>query len=140
VLRCLVCLSIFLAAFSAPDEHRIDADDLLRFSVTEIRARAGSEITIHLHNKGKLATMRHNLVILKPDTDLSRFGNAAMNAEDTDYIPADMREWVIANTALASPGQTVSTTVEVPTVKGRYPYLCSFSGHYSVSKGVMIVE
>ena len=51
-----------------------------------------------------------------------------------------MRESVIAHTALAGPGQTVSTLVKVPAVKGRYPYICSYSGHASVSKGVLIVE
>ena len=141
LIRALACLTVLLT-FANPSERqiRIEADDLLRFSQAEVRVSPGTALSIELHNKGRIASMRHNLVILKQGTDINHFGNAAMTAEATGYIPTEMAHLVIAHTGLAGSGETVSARFEAPAEKGRYPFICSVSGHYSVSKGFLIVE
>ena len=112
----------------------IQADDFLRFSPTEIEAQAGSQLTIFLVNKGKMPSLEHNFVLLAADMDPARFGNAAMNAQADGYIPPSLKDSVVAATPMAAAGQSVSTTFTVPA-KGSYVYICSYPGHYSVSRG-----
>jgi plastocyanin len=42
---------------------------------------------------------------------------------------------------MAGPGETVQVTFTAPSKPGKYPYLCTFSGHYQAGmKGVLIVK
>jgi len=47
---------------------------------------------------------------------------------------------VIGHTGLAEIGKSSQMQLAVPAQKGRYPFICSVSGHYTVSKGVLVVE
>jgi len=85
--------------------------------------------------------MAHNFVLLTADASPVEFVNAAMNARDTDFIPAAMKDKIIANTELAGPGETVEVSFTAPTKPGTYEYLCSFPGHYQVGmKGQLVVK
>ena len=56
-------------------------------------------------------------------------------------IPADKKDSIIANTALAGPGETVEVTFKVPAKAGSYNFLCSFPGHYALGmRGKLIVK
>jgi azurin len=69
------------------------------------------------------------------------FTKAAFDARDTDFIPPSMKASVIANTGLGGPGETVETTFKVPAKPGRYPYVCSFPGHFALGmRGTLIVK
>jgi azurin len=66
---------------------------------------------------------------------------AAAQARATDFIPADMKDQVIAATGLAGAGETVEVTFKVPNVAGDYTYLCSFPGHFQIGmKGTLSVK
>jgi azurin len=116
--------------------------DNMKFDKTEIAARPGETLRIVLKSAGTMPkiTMGHNFVLLKPSVDLVEFNKAAFNARETDFIPPTMKDGVIANTVIVGPGETVETTFKVPAA-GRYPYICSFPGHFALGmRGTLIVK
>jgi azurin len=115
----------------------------MKFSVTSIAAKRGEQLRVRLVVKGAMpkVAMAHNFVLLDKGAKVVDFVNAAMNARATDFIPADLKAQVIANTSLAGAGETVETTFKVPNVAGDYPYICSFPGHFQVGmKGMLNVK
>ncbi|CAM4048156.1 azurin [Flavobacterium antarcticum] len=118
----------------------IESNDAMQYSTGELRAKAG-EITLTLKHTGKMekAVMGHNLVILKPGTDVNAFGAKAAEAKDQDYIPASESGSVVAHTKLIGGGEsdTITFTISEP---GTYDYICSFPGHLALMKGKLIVE
>ena len=91
-----------------------------------INAKPGETLRIRLVNKGTLPklAMAHNVVVLKLGAKQIDFANAAALARATDFIPPDMKDQVLAATTLAGPGETVETTLKVPSAPGRYPFIC----------------
>lgn len=110
----------------------------LSYDVTEIRAEAGSTLTIQYENRGE---MPHNIVLLNERADINPVGVASLQARDTDYIPQDdaNQERIITNTSLAKPGETVFLTLTVPP-PGTYPYICTYPGHFTMMQGDLISE
>lgn len=118
----------------------VEVGDGLKYSMTKIEVASGSQVELTLKHTGKMpkAAMGHNLVILKSGTKPAKFANAAMTAAKTEYIPAKMKDSIIAHTKLVGGGESDTITFEAPA-KGTYPYLCSFPGHYSVMNGTLVV-
>jgi azurin len=110
----------------------------LSYDVTEIRAEAGSTLTIQYVNRGDLP---HNVVLVKQRSDINPVGVAALQASQTDYIPQDEanQQRIIAHTILAKPGETVFLTFTVPP-PGTYPYICTYAGHFTMMQGDLISE
>ncbi len=135
-------MALFLAPLLAPQTQTVTlkADDFLRFKPSQIRAKAGSELVIILKNTGTVSSLQHNFVLLTKGSDPNRFGNAAMDKKDVGYIPPNLKEQVIAHTSLVASGKTEQVSFTVPSEKGNYAYLCSYPGHFSVSKGTLVVE
>ena len=89
--------------------------------------------------KATVDAMGHNLVILASGTDFNAFANAAIDAQDNNYIPKAMEHTVIAKTAMIGGGETtVMEFVAPPT--GTYDFLCSFPGHYLYMRGKLVVH
>lgn len=121
----------------------ITANDTMKFSLTEIRAKPGETLTVTLRNIGTMPkfSMGHNWVLLKADTDLIAFTNAAATAAATDYLPAAYKSSILAATRLLGPKEQDTITFTAPKQPGSYPFLCSFPGHMQVGmKGSLIVE
>ncbi|RRJ97646.1 azurin [Opitutaceae bacterium TAV4] len=131
---------------SAPATGRvieITADDSMKFSVTEVRAKPGEALSIILKNIGTMPklSMGHNLVVLAAGLDPVTFANDAAQAVKTDYIPAKYKSRIIASTKLLGPGESDTTTFKAPNMPGRYPFICSYPGHFQVGmRGELIVE
>jgi azurin len=124
-------------------EIEITGNDTMKFSMTEIRAKAGESLTVTLVNIGSMPkfSMGHNWVLLKKDTDFAAFVEEAAQAPTTDYIPQGRKNDILAHTKLLGPKQTDSVTFQAPKEAGRYVFLCSFPGHFQVGmKGELIVE
>ena len=119
----------------------IEGNDQMQFDTKELKAAAGKPITLTLKHVGKMPkeVMGHNLVILQEGTDEAAFTAKAVNAKDTDYIPASEKAAVIAHTKLLGGGEedTIEFTIDK---KGTYNFLCTFPGHVAMMKGVLIVE
>lgn len=123
-----------------PNELSLECTDQMQFTKNELKAPAGP-IILTLKHTGKMekTVMGHNLVILKPGTDISDFSIKAIDAKDTEYIPASEKSKVIAHTKLLGGGEsdTIEFTIKE---KGTYDYICSFPGHSGMMIGKLIVE
>jgi azurin len=120
----------------------VGTDDM-KFSVVSIPAKRGEQLRVRLLSKGAMPkiAMAHNFVLLAKAASQVKFVAAAAQARATDFIPAEMKDQVLAFTALAGAGETVEVTFKVPNVAGDYPYLCTFPGHFQVGmKGVLAVK
>ncbi|MBK5191796.1 MAG: azurin [Flavobacteriaceae bacterium] len=129
---------------SAQDENVVEititGNDQMQFNMAEMKVKAGQTVRITLKHIGKMDknVMGHNWVLLTQGTEIGAFGQAAVAAKATDYVPAGTTQ-VIAHTKLLSGGE--SDTIEfVAPAAGTYDFICSFPGHYAIMKGKFIVE
>ena len=117
-------------------------NDQMQYNVKAIAAKPGEVLTVRLTTIGKIPkfAMAHNFVLLTKGADPKAFADKAISAKATEYIPAELKKQIIANTGMAGPGETVEVTFKAPTVAGKYDYLCSFPGHFAAGmKGVLTV-
>jgi len=122
---------------------QITANDQMKFSVLEIRAKAGERLSVTLANTGTTPkfSMGHNWVLLGLAANVDSFLTAAAEAPTTEYVPAARRADILASTKLLGPGEHDTATFAAPASPGRYPFICSFPGHAQVGmRGVLIVE
>ena len=137
-------LLLFLGApLDPPRTIDIVGSDDMKFSVTTIRARAGEPLRLRLVSKGTIPkiAMAHNVVVLKAGTDVDKFIAAGAASRATDFIAPAMNDTVIARTPLAGPGETVQVVFTAPAKPGRYPFVCTFAGHFQMGmKGTLIVK
>ena len=119
----------------------IEGNDQMQFSTNELRAVAGKPIKLTLKHVGKIPkeAMGHNLVILQEGTDEAAFAAKAIEAKDTDYIPASEKASIVAHTKLLGGGEEDTIEFKIDK-KGTYNFLCTFPGHVAMMKGVLIVE
>ena len=132
-LLCAAALLLVVTVVHAAgnDPINISATDQMKFDTTDITAKVGEKVTILLTNDGSLpkTAMAHNIVVLKPGTDVMAFVASASKHAAGDYLPDDAQAAnMIAHTKLLGPGEddTISFT---PTVPGVYEYVCTFPAH-----------
>ena len=136
------------AAPAAPAVHdgravEITGDDAIKFSLTEIGAKAGERLSVTLVNTGTMPkfSMGHNWLLLAAGVDPEAFVTVAAEAATTDYVPAARQADILAATKLRGPNERDTVTFNAPSTPGRYDFLCSFPGHFQVGmRGVLIVE
>jgi azurin len=117
--------------------------DQMKYDVTSIPAKRGEQLRIRLTSKGTMPkiAMAHNVVVLALKANAVKFVTAGAQSRETDFIPADMKDQVIAQTPLAGAGETVETTFKVPNVAGQYPFVCTFPGHFQAGmQGNLVVK
>ncbi|CAM3305665.1 plastocyanin/azurin family copper-binding protein [Rhodothermus bifroesti] len=109
--------------------------DELKFKQTEFTVQPGETVRLIFKNTAKV--MPHNVVVLNTSSPavVNRVGTAAITAKD--YVPDDPA--ILAYTKLAQPGETVEVTFKAPATPGRYRYICTFPGHFSMMQGTMVV-
>lgn len=119
---------------------RIEAGINLSFHVRELRARAGERLALEFQNPD---VVPHNWVLAQPGS-LDRVGIASNKLiADPDaylnhYVP-DSAD-VLCFTDIVEPGQATVIYFQAPEQPGRYPFLCTFPGHWMVMNGELIVE
>jgi len=135
-------LSAFSSVALAGTKIEITANDQMQFNTKALEVTAGEEVTLVFSNLGKLpkAAMGHNVVILKPDSDIMAFGAGAVAAAATEYVPASgpLADQIIAHTKLLGPGET--DTITFTLAAGVYKFLCSFPGHYALMQGTITAK
>jgi azurin len=118
---------------------RIEAGKNLTFATPSVRVKAGEPIRLTFQNPD---VVPHNWVLVKPGA-LEEVGEQSnqMIAE----ADAVVRQYVPRSTAVLvytdiTPAQG-STTIyfHAPARKGRYPFLCTFPGHWMVMNGEVLV-
>ncbi len=136
------------AALTFPDPPPADetaevsitpVDNLMEYQETAFAVRPGQTVHLTFVNTADAEAMSHNVVVLAQGADVDAFGQAAMAAADTDYVPADLADQVIGHTPMSAPGETVEVTFTAPTEPGDYTYVCTFPGHYVTMRGTMRV-
>jgi len=113
----------------------------MQFRETEFTVAPGQTIELVFENTATSPSMQHNVLVLNSTEDavFERVGEAGMSAGSTnDYVPED--DAILAHTAIAPPGETVSVTFTVPEEPGEYGYLCTFPGHWATMQGTMYVK
>ncbi len=122
---------------------KMEGTDQMKFTVEEIVASPGEEITVILVNNSKLpaVAMSHNFVLIKKSADAKAFSMAGAKFRDDGYIDPSKKDQIIAMTEMAGGGETVKVTFKAPKEAGSYPYVCTFPGHYIAGmKGMLIVK
>lgn len=122
---------------------RAGVDNAMKFDVASISAAPGEAIKVVLMNASTLpkSVMGHNWVLLAAGTDPVAFANAAAPEAASGYIPAKLKDKILATIALLGPNETGDVTFNAPTAPGEYPFVCSFPAHCIVGmKGMLIVK
>lgn len=107
----------------------------LSYDVTEIRAKAGERLRIRFVNA---SDMVHNLVLVKAEADIHPIGIAAIAVPADELVLQEFADRILAASKLAYPGDTVELEFMVPA-PGSYPYICTFSGHFTMMQGRLLV-
>jgi azurin len=128
--------------------HAADADALrvqavpnqMQFAPREIRVKAGKAVRILFENPD---LMLHNFVLLRPGSaeevgELADRMAGQAEAVLRAYVPDSPN--VIHATGLVQPGAKAELKFKAPGSPGRYPYLCTFPGHWRIMRGEMVVE
>jgi putative heme-binding domain-containing protein len=121
-------------------ELEIAAGSNLTFSKRELHAKAGEVVKLTMRNPDAVP---HNWVLLKPGTlaatgDLANRLVADPQAVMRQYVP--QTDNVLVYTDVVGPDDEFKVYFRVPAEKGRYPYLCTFPGHWMVMNGELIVD
>ncbi len=118
----------------------ITANKNLTFAEPSFTVRAGEPIRLKFTNPDAVP---HNWVLVKPGS-LSKVGDlanrliASPDAVLQQYVPKTSE--VLAYTDIVPGEGNAAIFFRAPLEKGRYPYLCTFPGHWMVMNGQMIVE
>ena len=118
-------------------------DGKMSYSLSRITATPGERLRVILMSIGTLpkVVMAHNWVLLKIGVDPKGFTDEAAFARDTDFMPPKRKSDVIAHTGLVGPGEREEITFTAPKVAGKYPYVCTFAGHFAAGMvGEMLVK
>lgn len=113
----------------------------LRYDITSITVKAGSQVRITFENND---IMEHNLLVIEPGTQ-DHIGNAAMammsdpaNAVAKGYVPDDPA--VLHATRMLKAGEIEVLEFTAPETPDTYHFICTFPGHAMLMRGNMIVE
>ena len=119
----------------------LTGNDQMQFNLKTIEVAVGSTVKINFKHIGQMTkvTMGHNFILLKADVDIAAFATSAMSAKDSEFIPADKIDQIIAYTKLIGGGEETSIEFAAPAA-GTYKFLCSFPGHYVMMQGEFIVK
>jgi len=118
----------------------VEAGKNLTFATRLIRVKAGERVQFTFTNPD---VVPHNWVLVKPNS-LSRVGDLANKliadpeAVLRQYVPKS--DDVLVYTDIVPSQQSFTIWFNAPSEKGRYPYLCTFPGHWMVMNGEMVVE
>ncbi|HEV3417919.1 MAG TPA: DUF6797 domain-containing protein [Pirellulales bacterium] len=118
----------------------LSAGNNLTFSTRTLRAKAGENVKLTFHNPD---VVPHNWVLVKKGAlasigDLTNKLVADPEAVFRQYVPKS--DDVICYTDIVPSGQQSTISFRAPQEKGRYPYLCTFPGHWMVMNGELVVE
>lgn len=120
-------------------EIQIKAMDNLQFSEKRLQVKAGEVIKLKFVNPD---VVPHNWALIQPDS-LEKIGDLANrligspDAYIKQYVPES--DSVICYTDIIEPGAEFSIYFKAPEKPGRYPYLCTFPGHWMVMNGILEV-
>ncbi len=119
---------------------RIEAGKNLSYSTRELKAKAGEALALTFINPD---VVPHNWALIEPGTLATVGAEANKLVADPEgpirqYVPQTSD--VICYTDVVDPLDQATIYFKVPTKPGRYPYLCTFPGHWMVMNGELVIE
>ncbi|MEO8307323.1 MAG: plastocyanin/azurin family copper-binding protein [Pseudomonadota bacterium] len=117
--------------------HITTKGDLLEFSTQALSCKADSRVRLTFVNGARYVDFDHNWVLIRSGTFDAFVAAATQAGAEHGWMPAQ-HPGMIAATAMAHKGQTVSVEFNAPQV-GRYLYICSMPGHSASMWGVFTV-
>jgi len=111
------------------------------YDITRFEVKAGQPVKLEFVNPDATP---HNLVIVKPGTGDSvglaatRMAADPVQAKSGQYIPKT--DNVLFHTKMVPPIAGETLRFMAPKAPGNYPYICTFPGHWTIMKGVMVVK
>ena len=118
----------------------VQAAQGLQYVQRELHAKAGERLSLTFQNPD---VVPHNWTLVRPGK-LSAVGDLANkliadpNGLARQYVP-DTAD-VIVYTDMTNPTASFTIHFDAPKEPGKYPYLCTFPGHWMVMNGVLLVE
>ena len=115
------------------------APNLMQFAPRQLHAKPGAPVRIIFENPD---LMQHNFVLVAAgaDEEIGLLADQMATGPDAlgkNYLPDSKK--VLQATPLVNPNGRAELNFTAPTQPGRYPYLCTFPGHWRVMRGVLIV-
>lgn len=112
----------------------------LLYDLREFKVAPGAPLKLVFENPD---VTPHNLLIVQPGAadEVGMAGNEMAKTPDgfaKGFIPDSPK--ILHKTKMLNQGDREVLRFTAPTAKGRYPYICTFPGHWLVMKGEMIVE
>ena len=129
----------WLAKIDGARPITVEAASNLAYKTPELRAKPGEKLALTFVNPD---VVPHNWVLVKPGT-LATVGTLAdaliadPEAVARHYVPKTVD--VVAYADITSPGARQTIFFTVPAAPGRYPFLCTFPGHWKLMNGVLVV-
>ncbi len=118
----------------------VEAGKNLTYTNKTLKVKAGEPLRMTFSNPD---VVPHNWVLLKPGT-LEKVGQLANqiiaepDAAARQYVPKTPD--ILVYTDIVQPLARGTINFTAPREKGRYPFLCTFPGHWMVMNGEMVVE
>lgn len=113
--------------------------DVMKYDKAELTVKAGHPVRLLFTNSDH---MPHNWLLLSPGS-LESIGAMAdqmladPRAQARNYIPESPN--VLFSAPMVNPNERVEVFFQAPSTPGRYPYVCTFPGHWRLMQGVLIV-
>jgi plastocyanin len=112
----------------------------LLFDLREFKVAPGAPVKLVFENPD---VTPHNLLIVQPGAadEVGMAGNEMAKTPDgmaKGFIPDSPK--IMHKTKMLMQGDGETLRFQAPQQPGRYPYICTFPGHWLVMKGEMIVE
>ena len=112
----------------------------LLFDLREFKVKAGAPVKLVFENPD---VTPHNLLIVQPGAadEVGMAGNEMAKLPDgmaKGFIPDSPK--IMHKTKMLMQGDSETLRFKAPDQPGRYPYICTFPGHWLVMKGEMVVE
>ncbi|MBX9678004.1 MAG: c-type cytochrome [Gemmataceae bacterium] len=119
---------------------QVEAGKNLTFATPILHAKAGEALRLTFKNPD---VVPHNWVLIKPGTlkTVGELGNLLIGDPDAvarSYVPKS--EDVLVYADVVDPQAAATVHFQAPRQPGRYPFLCTFPGHWMVMNGELIVE
>jgi len=111
------------------------------YDLKQFEVRAGQPVKLEFVNPDAIS---HNLVIIRPGTEesvgleVNRMIADPKQIEIGQYIPET--DAILFHTEMVPPNSSETLRFIAPKEPGNYPYICTFPGHWTIMKGVMVVK
>jgi azurin len=107
----------------------------MAFDQTALSVPTGAKVHLTFENK-KPGALPHNWALVMPGTEAKVAAAGLKAGEAKSYITKT--DDLLAYTELVKPGAKGEVTFTAPAA-GKYPYICTYPGHYVMMHGVLTV-